>query len=313
VLAEIIRRDGATASAAQTWQRAIVDADHLAVLHAMWTMETMSEREQRYRRLLQPLLPPRAGQQPSDTERWLHRTLRAAELAGLDPGEVLAAAVGERDLTGARDIPAVIDARIRLRHGALVPLPAVRWSAQVPETGNPERRRYLTQLAMVMDDRRRRIGEHAAAANLPWAVAALGLVPADPGQQKAAAIGAYRELSGHTRPDDPIGPEPTANNPDLRAAWHTARAALTPADDRDVQPPDLAELSRTIEEIAAQRRELAVRAAEHQRLSTQRRIFPLTAAVRSSAILQPPKPEIPVSSWTLQRLADRDLDREAGG
>ena len=67
-----------------------------------------------------------------------------------------------------------------------------------------------------------------------------GAVPDDPAarlawQQKAAAIGAYRELSGHDRPDDPIGPEPAANSPDLRAAWHEARAALTP--DRPRHPP----------------------------------------------------------------------------
>ena len=39
------------------------------------------------------------------------RTLRAAELAGNDPTQVLADALAERDLAGARDIPAVIDAQ----------------------------------------------------------------------------------------------------------------------------------------------------------------------------------------------------------
>jgi hypothetical protein len=36
------------------------------------------------------------------SQRELGRTLRAAELAGLDAGQALAAAAGERDLTGAR-------------------------------------------------------------------------------------------------------------------------------------------------------------------------------------------------------------------
>ena len=40
---------------------------------------------------------------------------------------------------------------------------------------------------------------------------------------------------------------------------------------------------------------------------------PLAAAHRRTAILQPPKPEIPVSPWVLERLADRDLEHEADG
>ena len=91
-----------------------------------------------------------------------------------------------------------------------------------------------------MDARKQRIGEHAAASALPWAVTALGPVPDDPAarldwQQRAASIGAYRELSGHDHPADPIGPEPAAGSPDLRAAWHEALAALGPADGPDVR------------------------------------------------------------------------------
>ena len=327
VLAQVIaERGGASESAAQAWQQALADADHLAVLHAMWTAETTPVHERRYRALLQSVLPPGTGHQPGHREQWLHRTLRAAELAGLDPGGILARAVAERDLTGARDAAAVIDSRIRRRHDDLVPLPAVAWSAQVPETDDPERRRFLTQLAAVMDDRQRRIGEHAAASSLPWAVAALGTVPEDPAerttwQQKAAAIGAYRELSGHLSPDDPIGPEPTANSPDLRAAWHTAHGALTLDNTRhslESWLPGLAETSRRIEELAARRHELAARMAERQSLTVTAGVlgapaFPLAAAHSRTAVLQPPKPEIPVSPWVLERLADRDLDHEAGG
>ena len=185
-------------------------------------------------------LPPEYRREPGHQAKWLWRTLRAAELAGLDAGQVLADAIGERDLTGARDIAAVIDARIRHRLGALVPLPAGPWSAQVPDIADPERRAYADQIAALMDARKDRIGEHAAEHALPWAVTALGPVPEDPldrldWQQRAASIGAYRELSGYDHPADPIGPEPAAAAPDLRAAWHEALAALGPVDGPDVR------------------------------------------------------------------------------
>jgi len=111
VLSHVLERDGQQLSATQTWQQALADADHLAVLHAIWTAETAPAPEQRYKDLLTASLPPGYQHEPGHQAKWLWRTLRAAELAGLDPGQVLAAAIGERTLTGARDVPAVIDAR----------------------------------------------------------------------------------------------------------------------------------------------------------------------------------------------------------
>jgi hypothetical protein len=91
-----------------------------------------------------------------------------------------------------------------------------------------------------MDARKDRIGEHAAEHAPPWAVAALGPVPQDrldrlDWQRRAASIGAWRELSGHCDPADPIGPEPVAAAPDMRAAWHEALTALAPAGGPDVR------------------------------------------------------------------------------
>ena len=239
VLSDVLERDGQQLSATQTWQQALADADHLAILHAIWTAETSPAREQRYRDLLLAALPPGYRQEPGHRAKWLWRTMRAAELAGLDLAQVLAAAIGERDLTGARDVTAVIDARLRRRTGALIPRPAGPWSAQLPEIADPERRGYTAQIAAAMDARKDRIGEHAADNALPWAVSALGPVPEHPvdrleWQQRAASIGAWRELSGYAHPADPIGPEPAAD-PDLRAAWHEALAALGPVDGPDVR------------------------------------------------------------------------------
>jgi hypothetical protein len=240
MLAEVIGRDGRQRSASQTRRQALADADHLALLHTIWTAETSRTRHQRYQELLTAALPPGHQQEPSHQAQWLWRTLRAAELAGLDARQVLADAVAERDLTGARDIAAVIDARIRRRAGALVPLPAGPWSAQVPDIADSERRAYTAEIAALMDARKERIGEHAAANHLPWAVTALGPVPADPAarldwEQRAASVGAYRELSGYGHPTDPIGPEPATGTPDLRAAWHEALTALGPVDGPDVR------------------------------------------------------------------------------
>jgi hypothetical protein len=185
-------------------------------------------------------LPPGYQQQPGHQAKWLWRTLRAAELAGLDPGQALAEAISERALTGARDVPSVIDVRLRHRTGSLIPRPAGPWSAQLPEIADPERRAYAAQIAAMMDARKDRIGEHAAGNALPWAVNALGPVPGHPvgrldWQRRASSIGAYRELSGYDHPAEPIGPEPTAAAPDIRAAWHEAFAALGPVDGPDVR------------------------------------------------------------------------------
>ena len=182
-------------SASQTRQCALANADHLAILNAIWTAETTPAREQHYRDQLMNSLPPTYQRDPGHQGRWLWRTMRAAELAGLDVGQVLAAAIGERDLAGSRDLAAVIDARLRYRTGALVPAPAGPWSAQVPAIADPERRAFAAEIAAMMDARKDRIGEHAAEHAPPWAVTALGLVPEDPldrldWQKRAASIGA---------------------------------------------------------------------------------------------------------------------------
>jgi hypothetical protein len=91
-----------------------------------------------------------------------------------------------------------------------------------------------------MDERRDRIGEHAAKHQPAWAVKALGPAPDDPGEQegwqeRASAIGAYRELFGYNDDRRPIGPEPVADHPDKRALWHQAWRALGPADGTDLR------------------------------------------------------------------------------
>jgi hypothetical protein len=240
VLADVLGRKGAELSASAIRQRNLASADHLAVLHAIWTAETRDARNDRYRDLVLAALPPGYRQDLSLQARWLFRTLHAAELVGLDPAEVLRTAVASRDLAGARDIAAVLDARIRPRVNPLLPQPQRSWASRVPQLPDPQRQAYLTQIAAMMDDRTRRLGQHTAQTVPAWAAGALGPLPADPAsrhrwEQKAAAIAAYREMYGYGDPDDPIGPEPSRESPDQRAAWHKALAALGPVHGPDVR------------------------------------------------------------------------------
>jgi hypothetical protein len=333
VLSAVLQCDGQQRSATQTRHQALADADHLEILHAIWTAETAPAREQRDRDMLMNALPPGHRAEPGRQARWLWRTLRAAELAGHDPAQVLAAAIGERDLTGARDIPAVIDARLRVRLGPVVPSAAGPWYAQIPVIADPEHRAYAAQIAAMMDARKDRIGEHAAEHALPWAVAALGPVPGHPldrldWQRRAASIGAWRELSGHDDPADPIGPEPVAADAELRRRHpdqHFPPLRLAePEPPADAQSDEFAaaagETDQWIKDLAAGHRAFADRLADRQSQTIPSgdpdygdlgQAFPFWTGSSKEAILQPRKPEITPSPQILERVIDRDADWEA--
>jgi hypothetical protein len=240
VLADILDRDGTQLSATETRTRNLASADHLAVLGAIWAAETRSAHDTRYRDLVMAALPEQYRQELSHQARWLYRTLRSAELAGLHPAEVARTAIASRDLTGARDIASVIDARIRQRIYPLLPQPQGPWTERVPQLPDPSRRAYLAEIAAMMDGRKQRLGQHAAQTAPAWAVSALGPIPGDQAgrhewEQNAASIGAYREMYGYQHPADPIGPEPSHDSPDQRTAWHEAFLALGPTDGPDVR------------------------------------------------------------------------------
>jgi hypothetical protein len=211
VLADVLGRDGAELSASAIRRRNLANADHLAVLHAIWTAETRGAREERYRELVMAALPDGYRQPLSHQARWLFRTLRAAELAGLDPYVVVRTAVASRDLAGSRDIASVLDARIRSHVGRPVPHPQGPWAEQVAQLPDPGRRAYLARIAALMDDRTRRLGQHAAQVTPAWAIAALGPVPADTAsrrdwERKASPIAAYPgdvRIRPSRRPDRP--------------------------------------------------------------------------------------------------------------
>ena len=231
ILAPVIRRDDAQMSATETGEQALSDADHLAVLHAIWQDQCRAEAAARYSRAVQQSASPGdADAILKDTDA-LWRTVRSAEVAGLDGEQVLRTAITGRPFTGARSLSAVLDARIRREHGGRPPAEAASWSERVPRVPDPEVSGYLAEVAAAMDARQQRIGEHAAEQQPTWAVRALGDVPAQPSgraewAKRAGRLAAYREITGYDDPWEAIGPEPAPTSPEARALWHRAFGVL---------------------------------------------------------------------------------------
>jgi TrwC relaxase/AAA domain/Domain of unknown function (DUF5710) len=242
VLADVLHRDGAEKSASEIQQQNRRNADHLAALNAIWQGEIASLRAERYRQILREVLPSgyADGADTSPQATWLWRTLRSAEAAGLDARQVIREAVESRSLAGSRDVASVIDARIRERIGSPVPQAQDSWSARVPDIADVKKRKMFCELAAAMDERTERLGPFTAEQRPEWAIQALGEVPAYPRQRaewerRAAPVAAYREMYGHDHPTDPIGPEPSCDSPDKRAAWHAALQALGSVDGPDIR------------------------------------------------------------------------------
>jgi hypothetical protein len=241
VLADCMDRDDAEPSASDYRQGALANADHLGVLHARWADLAGNADRQRYHRLVNDALPPEYRQDDFGPEAtWLWRTMRAAELAGLDAGEVVRATISARSLADARNVAAVLDARMRKIVDPLVPLPQRPWTDRPRQFADPENAEYETGLRKVMDARADRLGEHVVQTSPAWALQALGPVPEEPlerldWQQRASKIATYRELYGIDGHRGVIGPEPTGNAPEMRAAWHDAFAAITHTDAVDVR------------------------------------------------------------------------------
>ncbi len=240
VLSDVIENEGAELSALEVQRRGLANADHLGKLHAIWDGETKDAIIGRYERLLRERLPEGwKDAELSGSATWLYRTLRGAEAAGMDAGDVLARAVASAPLTGTRDVAAVIDARIREETGSLVPQAPGSWAERVPDIEDPGRREYVAAVAGAMDERTERLGEFTAEAQPVWAVRALGPTPDDPldrleWQDRAAKVAAYREMFGYDHASEAIGPEPV-NSPEARSTWHAAFAALRPVDGIDLR------------------------------------------------------------------------------
>ncbi len=241
VLAGVVARDGSELSATETLERELSRADHLGVLGGIWDDLTRRAQHTRFEQALRAALPATLAEQaladPACT--WLWRTLREAETAGLDGAQVLHQAVAARSMDGARDPARVLDARIRRRLGSVQPQPPGPFASRVLDTSDPDMARYLRELADAMDERTRRLGEHAVQTRPLWAIQGLGPLPQDAAaradwEHRAGVVAAYRERYGYAHPADPIGPAPGRTSPEARAAWHGALAALGRVDGIDL-------------------------------------------------------------------------------
>jgi hypothetical protein len=240
ILAPVVRRDDAEQSATETREQGLSDADHLGALHAIWMDQCRTEAYARYAQAVRDHAEAADAEEIlKDTDR-LWRTVRSAELAGLDGAEVIQAAITSRPFTGARSRSAVLDARIRHMTGGLPARIRDSWTERLPTFADPELGQYMAEVAAAMDDRQRRIGQHAAREAPLWATQALGPVPGSlqkraQWEARAGQLCAYREIFGWDHPGEPIGPEPAPTFPEAHAEWHSAFTAMARVEGIDVR------------------------------------------------------------------------------
>ena len=243
VLAGVLARDGGELSATETLERELSRADHLGVLGGIWDDLVRRDQHARFEHALRerPARRPRPGRRGRPG---VHLAVAQPARSRSWPGSTAATSSARRwpsrSMTGARDVARVLDSRVRRRLDGVLPQPPGPWADRVPDTGSAEMNRYLRELAEAMDDRVRRLGEHAAQTQPLWARQAFGPVPDDPvgradWEQRASVVAAYRERYGYAHPGDPIGPEPAKTSPEARAAWHAALNALGRVDGIDLR------------------------------------------------------------------------------
>jgi hypothetical protein len=132
VLADILDRDGSQLSATETRARNLANADHLAVLGAIWAAETRPAHDTRYRDLVMAALPDEYRQELSHQARWLYRTLRSAELAGLDPAPSHLAISPAPAISPASSMPGSASASTRCSPSRRDPGPSASPSCPIP-------------------------------------------------------------------------------------------------------------------------------------------------------------------------------------
>jgi TrwC relaxase/AAA domain len=232
VLGKCLARDGQQRSATDTREAEWSDADRLDVLGVQWQHVMREASQHRYEAALHEALTDEQVREVvgDSAATWLWRSLRAAEAAGLDGPAALRRAVAAAPLADAESVAKVLDWRVRQQIAGMPAVAARPWAEQVPQTGDADMDRYARELAAAMEDRQRRLGEHAAEHQPAW-THALGRVSDHPldragWEHKAGLVAKYRERWGYAHPHEPIGPRPGQHSPDARGDWQAAAEAL---------------------------------------------------------------------------------------
>ena len=232
VLGQCLARDGQQLAATDTRETGWSDADRLDVLGVQWQHVIREAAQRRHEAAVRDAFTEDRAREVMDdpAATWLWRSLREAEAAGLDGPAALRRAIASGPLQDAESVAKVVDWRIRQQITGMPAVAGRPWQEQVPATGDAEMDRYGRELAAAMDDRQRRLGEHAAGHQPEWALA-LGPVPEHPldradWEHRAGQVAAYREMWGWTHPREPIGPCPGQHSAEARTSWQAAAEAL---------------------------------------------------------------------------------------
>jgi conjugative relaxase-like TrwC/TraI family protein len=232
VLTEVLERDTAQRAATQVMREELEDSRSLASMGSIWQKAVSEQARDRYADALLEVLGPERMDLLTHEEGAgrLWRAARAAEIAGTDVVELLRDVASRGELDSAASLSDVLRYRINT-HTHDDRGQTVSWAARTPEV-ETEIGRYTQALADAMDERQHELGERIAQDPPEWLVEHLGPVPdgddpvaGEDWRRRAGAVVGYRELANVQGPS-PLGPAPSREMPDMRAAWQAAYTAL---------------------------------------------------------------------------------------
>jgi conjugative relaxase-like TrwC/TraI family protein len=231
VLVDIVERTVDDRTATEVLRDEIDHHESLLALGTVWSaISSEYRRDRNTDRLLERLGPERTGALVEEPGyKRLLRTMHEVEVQGHEVDALVGAVVAQSELSSARSTSDVLRWRIRqLADERPTSAAAETWQQRTPQ-GDDVIAGFLGEVAVHMDRRQNALGERAVEAPPELVARHLGEPPEDPTQRedwvrRAGAVGAYRELYEPQREN--LGPTPSRENPEARAAWMRAYDAL---------------------------------------------------------------------------------------